>query len=63
MTFGEVRERLAHIGWTIELTDDGKVRTARPGADGQVLEQYDYDSLLEAYQDTLFRNADETRSS
>jgi len=59
MTFAEVRERLAHIGWTIELTDDGKVRTARPARAELPAEQHDYESLSEAYQDTLLRNASE----
>jgi hypothetical protein len=57
MTFAEVRERLARIGWSVTLTDEGKVRTSHPGADSQPHEQHDYDTLAEAYQDTLFRNA------
>jgi len=57
MTFPEVRDRLAAIGWTITLTDEGKVRTSQPGPDGQPKQQHDYDTLAEACQDTLFRNA------
>jgi len=56
MTFGEVRDRLTLIGWNITLTDEGKVRTSRPDPDGQPKEQHDYDTLAEAYQDTLFRH-------
>jgi hypothetical protein len=57
MTFAEVRERLAVIGWNITLTDEGKVRTSRPAADGQPTDERDYETLAEAYGDTILRNA------
>lgn len=57
MTFGEVTERLAQIGWSILLTDEGKVRTFRTAADGQTKDQREYETLAEAYEDTVFRNA------
>ena len=57
MTFGEVRDRLAAIGWNITLTDEGKVRTSRLGPSGQPADQRDYDTLADAYGDTLLRNA------
>ena len=57
MTLAEVRERLAAIGWSLTLADEGKVHTSRPGPDGQPAEQHDYNTLAEAYKDTLFRNA------
>ena len=57
MTFAEVRDRLAAIGWNITLTDEGKVRTSRSGPDGQRNEQRDYDTLAEAYANTFLRNA------
>lgn len=57
MTFAEVRDRLAAIGWNITLTDEGKVRTSPSGPNGQLNEQRDYDTLAEAYANTFLRNA------
>lgn len=59
MTFAEVRKRLAVLGWNITLTDQGKVRISRLEPNGRHADQRDYETLAEAYSDTIFRNAAE----